>query len=77
MEVMDGFEFVDQVRLHDEWRSIPIIVVTAQDLTAAERKRLNGNVDMILQKSGQSKEEFLSHVIDALDNSAVPRLATV
>jgi signal transduction histidine kinase/DNA-binding response OmpR family regulator len=77
MEVMDGFEFVDQVRLHAEWRSIPIIVVTAQDLTSAERKRLNGNVEMILHKSGQSKEEFLAHVIDALDNSAVPRLATV
>ena len=77
MEVMDGFEFVEIVRMHHEWRSIPIIVVTAQDLTVAERKRLNGYVEMILHKSGQSKEEFLAHVIDALDNSAVPRLATV
>ncbi len=77
MEVMDGFEFVDQVRMHAEWRSIPIIVVTAQDLTSAERKRLNGNVEMILHKSGQSREEFLTHVIDALDNSAVPRVTTV
>src|SRR6185503_15877050 len=77
MEVMDGFEFVDEVRTHPEWRSIPIIVVTAQDLTSAERKRLNGNVEMILHKSGQSRAELFSHVIDALDNSAVPRLTTV
>jgi len=77
MEVMDGFEFVEEVRRHSEWRSIPIIVVTAQDLTSGERKRLNGNVEMILHKSGQSRQELFSHVIDALDNSAVPRLTTV
>jgi CheY-like chemotaxis protein len=77
MDVMDGFEFVDHVRTHPEWRSIPIIVVTSQDITTAERKRLNGNVEMILQKSGRSREEFLASVLDALDNSAVPRLIPV
>ena len=73
----DGFAFVEQVRKHPEWRSIPIIVVTTQDPTSAERKRLNGNVEIILQKSGQSREEFLAEVIDALDKSAVSRLVTV
>jgi len=77
MEKMDGFAFVDRVRVHSEWRSIPIIVVTAHDLTSAERRRLNGNVEMILRKSGQSKDEFQDQVIDALDHSDVPRLATV
>ena len=77
MEGMDGFAFVEQVRKHPEWRSIPIIVVTAHDLTSAERKRLNGNVETILQKSGKSRNEVLAQVIDALDNSAVSRLATV
>jgi len=77
MEGMDGFAFADQVRTHPEWRSIPIIVVTAHDLTAGERKQLNGNVEMILKKSGQSREEFLAQIIDALDNCAVPRLVAV
>jgi CheY-like chemotaxis protein/anti-sigma regulatory factor (Ser/Thr protein kinase) len=77
IEGMDGFAFVEQVRKHPEWRSIPIIVVTAHDLTSAERKRLNGNVETILQEAGQSRNEVLAQVIDALDNSAVSRLATV
>jgi CheY-like chemotaxis protein/anti-sigma regulatory factor (Ser/Thr protein kinase) len=77
MEVMDGFAFVEQVRTHPEWRTIPIVVVTAHDLTSAERKRLNGNVETILLKSEQSKEEFLAQVIDALDNCSVPRLVEV
>jgi CheY-like chemotaxis protein len=77
MEGMDGFAFVEQVRKHPEWRSIPIIVVTAHGLTLAERKRLNGNVETILQKSSQSRNEVLAQVIEALDNSAVSRLAMV
>ena len=77
MEVMDGFAFVENVRLHPEWRSIPIIVVTAHDLTAKERKRLNGNVETILHKEGNSIDDLLSRVLDALDNCAVPRMAGV
>jgi signal transduction histidine kinase/CheY-like chemotaxis protein len=76
MPVMDGFTFADRVRLHPEWRSIPVIVVTAHDLTREERRRLNGYVETILQKAGYSKDELLNLVRDALDNCAVPRLLT-
>ena len=51
MPEMDGFEFAAEVRRHPEWRSIPIVVVTAQDLSAEERRRLNGYVETILQKA--------------------------
>jgi CheY-like chemotaxis protein len=77
MEVMDGFTFVEHVRTHSEWRSIPIVVVTAHDLTAQDRKRLNGSVETILQKAGKSTEELLGQVVDALDNCSVPRLEMV
>jgi signal transduction histidine kinase/CheY-like chemotaxis protein len=74
MPVMDGFTFADRVRLHPDWRSIPIVVVTAHDLTGEERRRLNGYVETIVQKAGCSRGELLERVRDALDNSAVPRL---
>jgi CheY-like chemotaxis protein len=77
MEVMDGFTFVEHVRTHPEWRSIPIIVVTAHDLNAKDRKRLNGNVETILHKEGNSADELMGRVLDALDNCAVPRMAGV
>lgn len=77
MPVMDGFEFTERVRAHPDWRTIPIVVVTAHDLTAAERRRLNGYVETILQKAGRSSDELLTQVMDALDNCAVPRLVTV
>ena len=54
MPVMDGFAFAARVRSAPDWRSIPIVVVTAHDLTSDERKRLNGNVETILHKAGHS-----------------------
>ncbi len=72
MPVMDGFEFADRVRQHPEWRTIPIVVVTAHDLTGEERRRLSGHVETVLQKSGVSKEDFLVQVSEALKNCGVP-----
>jgi CheY-like chemotaxis protein len=64
MPEMDGFEFVTELRQHPEWRGVPIIVVTAKDLTPEDRLRLNGYVVKILQKSGNSRDELLAQVRD-------------
>jgi signal transduction histidine kinase/DNA-binding response OmpR family regulator len=70
---MDGFEFAAEVRRRPEWRSIPIVVITAQDLTNADRKRLNGNVEKILRKDGDSRESLLQQVRDLLAGSNATR----
>jgi signal transduction histidine kinase/CheY-like chemotaxis protein len=75
MPQMDGFDFAATVRRHPEWRSIPIVVVTAQDLTNEERKRLNGNVDSILRKSADSRESILAQVRDLLAGSHATRVS--
>ncbi|MBA2688332.1 MAG: response regulator [Gemmatimonadaceae bacterium] len=77
MPVMDGFEFADKVRAHPEWRSIPIVVVTAHDLTGAERRRLNGYVETILQKAGTSRDTLLQQVRDQLEGCAAPRAVLI
>jgi adenylate cyclase len=53
MPEMNGFEFLDEVRQRDEWGDIPIIVITARDVTAEDRARLNGRVESIIQKGGR------------------------
>ena len=64
MPEMDGFQFVDELRKHKDWCSIPVAVITAKDLTSKERDRLCGCVEKILQKGAYSREELLTEVRD-------------
>jgi CheY-like chemotaxis protein len=64
MPEMDGFAFVEALRHQEAWRSIPIVVITAKDLTPDDHRRLNGYVERILQKGAYSPEELLREVRD-------------
>ena len=52
MPEIDGFTFVEELRQQEAWRSIPVVVVTAKDLTPDDCQRLTGSVEQILQKGG-------------------------
>jgi signal transduction histidine kinase/DNA-binding response OmpR family regulator/HAMP domain-containing protein len=75
MPEMDGFQFLDEVRKRAEWRSIPVIAITAKELTEDDRQRLNGGVKKILQKGAYSREELLSEVRDLVAASFQSRRA--
>ena len=62
MPVMDGFEFVIALRKVERWRGIPVVVVTAKDLTDEDRRRLNGGVLGVIERSGLSRESLLSQL---------------
>jgi CheY-like chemotaxis protein len=53
MPMMDGFEFLERVRAQDEFAELPIVVLTAKDLTAEERNFLAENTLLILSKGAQ------------------------
>ena len=73
MPEMDGFEFVAEFRRHEAWREIPIVVVTAKDLTRDDRDRLNGYVQRILQKGAYSREQLLAEVRELVAASVARR----
>ncbi len=62
MPEMDGFEFVEQLRENPAWREIPVVVVTAKELTNDDRDRLSGHVRSILQKGALSHEELAREI---------------
>ncbi|OQY58126.1 MAG: hypothetical protein B6245_13475 [Desulfobacteraceae bacterium 4572_88] len=64
MPEMDGFQFVSELRRCEEWRSIPVVVITAKDIGQEDRLRLSGYVEKILQKGAYSRAELLSEVRD-------------
>jgi CheY-like chemotaxis protein len=67
MPEMDGFELVAALQVKAAWREIPIVVVTALDLTAEDRRRLSGGVEQILSKHAFPLAELMARVCTLLE----------
>ncbi|MEA3340573.1 MAG: response regulator, partial [Chloroflexota bacterium] len=63
MPVMDGFEVLEALKADENLSDVPVIVVTAKELTTAERQRLNGRVDKLMQKGSFTDEELLEEIL--------------
>ena len=62
MPELDGFGFMEGLRQLPGCEHVPVIVITAKDLTAEDRARLNGETCRILQKSSFSPESLLAEI---------------
>jgi CheY-like chemotaxis protein len=62
MPGMDGFEFLSAMRAEREWRNLPVVVLTAKDLTREDHERLNGGVQRILRKQVAEADDLLREV---------------
>jgi PAS domain S-box-containing protein len=69
MPEMDGFAFLRALRARREWRDIPVVVLTAKDVTADDRRRLAGQADRVLQK-GQLGLSDLAETLRSLVSPA-------
>jgi CheY-like chemotaxis protein len=66
MPEMDGFEFIRELRQHPQWRSLPVIVLTAKDLTIEERLWLDGQTQRIYQKGTSNRQLLLNEIHNLL-----------
>ena len=62
MPDMDGFEVVNGLRAKENTRDIPIMIVTAKDLTGEELDALGESTAAIVRKASFSRESFMSEV---------------
>ena len=76
MPEMDGFDVVAAIQGDAAWRPIPIVVITAKDLSPEDHERLNGYVARVLQKGALSREALLGEVRDLVAASASPAPGT-
>jgi PAS domain S-box-containing protein len=70
MPEMDGFELVAELRARDDWRGIPVVVLTAKDLSPEDTRRLKGSVERVLQKGACSREGMLAEVRSLVSDCA-------
>ncbi|HSJ10231.1 MAG TPA: response regulator, partial [Longimicrobiales bacterium] len=62
MPEVDGFEFLAALRATADGRAVPVVVVTAKELTAEDRRRLNGGVHAILEKARLRGDELVARL---------------
>ncbi|HZM53137.1 MAG TPA: response regulator, partial [Vicinamibacteria bacterium] len=67
MPEMDGFEFISHLRQHEAWQTIPVVVLTAKDITPEEHLRLQGNVRKVFLKASFSREELVDEIRAAIE----------
>jgi len=67
MPEMDGFEVIEQLQLREDWKRIPVIVVTAKDLTLEESDYLNARVNQVIQKGSLDSDVLENTLQDILD----------
>jgi threonine synthase len=67
MPGLDGFTLLEIVKSEEDLRDVPVIVVTAKELTHAERRRLQGQAESLLQKGSFMEEELLENILEALE----------
>lgn len=63
MPGVDGFEVLEQIRSMPETATLPVLILTAKELTAADRARLNHNhVQQLVQKGSLDRKHLLECV---------------
>jgi threonine synthase len=66
MPEIDGFGVIDALKADERLQDIPVIVVTAQELTATEKRRLDGQVHRLLQKGTFLSTDIMEDIDEIL-----------
>jgi hypothetical protein len=69
MPEMDGFGFIEELRRSDEWNKIPVVVLTAKDISSEDRSRLEGFTSAVLVKKGQSPDALIREMRDLIQQA--------
>jgi len=68
MPGIDGFGLVEELKLDPRTKDIPVVVVSAKDITTEERDRLNGQIEALYQKGSLPARKFVDKVINVIED---------
>jgi threonine synthase len=67
MPGIDGFSVLEELKLDKRTEDIPVIVVSAKDITNEDRERLDGLIAAIYQKGSLPPREFVNQVVEVVE----------
>jgi threonine synthase len=67
MPEVDGFEVLETIRSDQQLADTRIIVITAKTLTASERRRLSGQIELLLQKGSFLDDDLLEDILTTMN----------
>lgn len=71
MPEVDGFEVVNTLSDLEETKAIPIVVLTAKHLTAADMEQLDGRVSSVLRQGSTGAIDLIGELQVVLNRRAV------
>jgi CheY-like chemotaxis protein/anti-sigma regulatory factor (Ser/Thr protein kinase) len=71
MPEVSGFDVVEALRSHHATSAMPIMVLTAKELTDADKRQLTGRVSSILQRGSTGATELVSHLRQVITPQAL------
>jgi len=72
MPEMDGFEFLERLRTEEKWQRIPVVVLSAMELTPEQIRHLNDRVSNIVLKAESSQNEWIVNLAESI-RSCTPK----
>ena len=67
MPEVDGFEVIRHLKKSEKTKDIPIIIVSAKELTQEEVEYLSDNIERIMRKGNFTKEDLLKDITRTLE----------
>jgi threonine synthase len=71
MPGIDGFGLVEELKLDPRTKDIPVVVVSAKDITNEERQRLNGHIEGLYQKGSLPPRRFVDQVVQVIEEKNI------
>jgi len=67
MPGIDGFEVLEKIRSTEQTARVPVLVLTAKELTAEDLARLKHNhIQQLIRKGSVDRDQLLSHIAELL-----------
>lgn len=73
MPNMDGFAVLEELKLDNRTQHIPVIVVSARDISEEERQRLSAHTEAIYQKGSLPARDFVKQVVDVIEQKTTAK----